>query len=230
MRRKNKAEEELAARNDRWNKRKTPPSLNRPIGLKITNPTILIVCEGSNTEPSYFRQFRLSSATVTSIGEGFNTKTLVQRTKYLEAQGKYDQVWCVFDKDSFPDKDFNDAITIAERFKFGVAYSNQSFEYWLILHFDDQQGAGMQRTLYNDKINNLIRQFNASYDGKKSKNITSDFFKLLEGTDPTTSIKRVQLAINRAKRNLANCQDKSPAKQESSTTVFKLVEELLKYV
>jgi hypothetical protein len=39
-----------------------------------------------------------------------------------------------------------------------------------------------------------------------------------------------QLAIMRAKRNFNRLDHSNPAKEESSTTVFRLVEELLKYV
>ena len=48
----------------------------------------------------------------------------------------------MFDKDDFSANDFNNAITIAESNNLGVAYSNQAFEYWIILHFDDHQGGG----------------------------------------------------------------------------------------
>ena len=47
------------------------PNLERPAAKLIEKPTILIVCEGKNTEPSYFKQFRITSATVKFVGEGF---------------------------------------------------------------------------------------------------------------------------------------------------------------
>jgi hypothetical protein len=37
--------------------RRTAPSLERAAPTLREKPTILIVCEGENTEPSYFRQF-----------------------------------------------------------------------------------------------------------------------------------------------------------------------------
>ena len=57
-------------------KRRTETSLERPAPVLTEKPTILIVCEGKNTEPSYFNQFRLSSATIKPVGEGFNTISL----------------------------------------------------------------------------------------------------------------------------------------------------------
>ena len=110
-----------------------------------------------------------------------------------------------------------------------MAYSNQSFEYWLILHFDDHQGGGMHRNDYSDKINQLLASFNVSFDGNGNKKVTEELFELLEGVDDKTKRKRIDLAISRAKRNLKQFDPHTPAKSESSTTVFKLVELLLTY-
>ena len=211
-------------------KRRVTGTIERSIPSLDVKPTILIVCEGENTEPSYFRQFRLSSATIKTIGEGYNTTSLVNRAMQIANKDKYDQVWCVFDKDDFNDVDFNNAINIAKANNYGVAYSNQAFEYWLILHFDDHQGGGMHRNDYNDKIKTLLKPYNIIYDGKNSKMVNEDFFDLLDGVDEQTLKDRKQLAIERAKRNFNQFDHNSPAKAESSTTVFRLVEEIMKYI
>jgi hypothetical protein len=210
--------------------RRKEPSLERPVAELTEKPSILIVCEGKNTEPSYFNQFRITSAKVKSVGEGYNTISLVNRALALSQQGNYDQVWCVFDKDDFNDNDFNSAIQIAIVNNFGVAYSNQSFEYWLILHFNDHQGGGMHRDSYNDKINEHLKPFKVTYDGNGTKLIEEDFFEFLDGIDDKTGRKRAELAIDRAERNYNHFDHTNPAREESSTTVFRLVRELLKYV
>jgi hypothetical protein len=210
--------------------RRSEPALQRAVPLKLEKPTFLIVCEGENTEPSYFSQFRLSSATIRSIGEGYNTLSLVNRTLQLAKEKNYEQVWCVFDKDDFRPLDFNNAIVMARASGLGVAYSNQAFEYWILLHFIDHQGGGMHRTDYDGRINQLLQPFKIRYDGKGCKKITEDIFETLFGMDPTTKMSRTQLAISRAKRNYAKLDPSNQAMQESSTTVFELVEELLKYV
>jgi len=234
MKMKNKREEQIAAKKRHKEqlrkKRKTEPNFERPTPVLAEKPTILIVCEGENTEPSYFNQFKLSSATVKSVGEGYNTVSLVNRAIQLANEKNYEQVWCVFDKDDFSENDFNNAIQIAKANNFGLAYSNQAFEYWLILHFNDHQGGGMHRDDYDKKINKLIKPFNIVYDGKKSKLINEDFFELLDSFDEKTDKKRVDLAIKRAERNCKQHNHLNPAKEESTTTVFELVKELLKYV
>ena len=126
--------------------------------------------------------------------------------------------------------DFNNAISLAEANNFGVAYSNQAFEYWIILHLEDHQGGGMHREDYEAKINKLLSPFKLIYDGKRSKTITDLIFEMLDGVDESTKKERKILAVERAKRNLIQHDLNNPAKAESTTTVFKLVEELLKYV
>jgi hypothetical protein len=234
MKMKNKKEEQIAAKKRHKEqlrkKRKAEPGFERAAPILAEKPTILIVCEGENTEPSYFNQFRLTSATVKPVGEGYNTISLVNRAIQLADEKNYEQVWCVFDKDDFSDNDFNNAIVLAKANNFGIAYSNQAFEYWLILHFNDHQGGGMHRDNYDDKINKLIKPFKVVYDGKKSKMINEDLFELLDGFDEKTDEKRVDLAIKRAERNYKQHNHSNPAKEESTTTVFELVKELLKYV
>ncbi len=45
----------------------------------------------------------------------------------------FDRVWLVFDRDDFPD--FNKAIALARSHNLQVAWSNESFELWYLLHF-----------------------------------------------------------------------------------------------
>ena len=229
---KNKKAEQIAAKQKHRKqlkaKRRIEPVLERTAAELVEKPSILIVCDGLNTEPSYFNQFRVSSATVKSVGEGYHTVSLVRRAMELKSQGKYDQLWCVFDRDDFGD--FNEAIHIAKKQDFGIAYSNQSFEYWLILHFDDHQGGEMHRRYYNEKINKLLKPFDVQYDGDGSKLVTENFFELLDGIDEKTGKNRVILAIERAERNYNQHDHSNPAIEESTTTVFRLVNELLKYV
>jgi hypothetical protein len=177
----------------------------------------------------------LSSATIKPIGEGYNTISLVKRAVQLSKEKSYDQIWCVFDADPKPDnpnqaKNFNDAVTLAKKKGFGVAYSNQAFEYWLILHFDDHQGGGMNRSDYNNKINQLLKPFGLTYDGESNKIITEEIFEVLDSIDKKTNKERKRLAILRAERNYDLFDHTNPANEESSTTLFRLVEELLKYI
>ena len=211
-------------------KRRTETIIERSEPVLNEKPTILIVCEGEKTEPSYFNQFRLTSATIKPVGEGYNTISLVNRAIQIANQTSYEQVWCVFDKDDFDSVDFNNAIILADANGFGIAYSNQAFEYWILLHFNDHQGGGMHRDEYNDKLNKSLKEFNITYDVRKSKIVTEEIFELLDGIDEKTGKERKILAIERAEKIYDRLDHNNPANEESSTTVFRLVRELLKYL
>jgi hypothetical protein len=53
----------------------------------------------------------------------------------LSQSTSYDEVWCVLDRDSFPIENFNNALELAKNNNIAVAYSNEAFEIWYLLHF-----------------------------------------------------------------------------------------------
>lgn len=209
-------------------KRNQEPNLSRSAPQKEEKQKILIVCEGKNTEPSYFNKFKLTTATVKTVGEGRNTITLVDRAIQLSKKDDYDQVWCVFDKDEFTNEHFNNAIFKAEGLGFKVAYSNQAFEYWLILHFEDHQGGAMDRKQYCPKLNDYLKPFGIKYDNE-SKEVTSEIFDILQSRLEGSGKSRQEVACIRAKRNFNNFNSTNPALEESSTKVYTLVEEIERY-
>jgi hypothetical protein len=231
---KNKRAEQIANKKrhkeELQNNRRKTPSLERQVPHLAEKPLILIVCEGANTEPSYFEQFKLVTAKIKSVGEGYNTISLVERAISLNNQGSFDQVWCVFDADPKPENirqapNFNDAIRLAEKNGFSVAYSNQAFEYWIILHFLDHQGGSMLRSDYNKAINKLIKPFGLSYDGEGCKRISKDLFDLMDSINEKGKNRRAE-AVDRAKKLYSQYDHTIPSVEESSTTVYRLVEEL----
>lgn len=83
----------------------------------------LIVCEGAKTEPNYFLDLKNSlPPNVVSLvemeveGTGRNTlgvinQALAYKQNIEQQPGRvFDEVWAVFDRDSFPDQNFNNAI------------------------------------------------------------------------------------------------------------------------
>ena len=235
MKAKNKKEEQQRRKQAHIDQRKASKKrrrkgkiLKRDTPNKEQKERILIVCEGEKTEPSYFKLFRLSTAVIKAIGEGKNTISLVEQTRQIALKEDYDQVWCVFDKDDFPAKNFNNAIYKAESYGYQVAYSNQAFEYWLILHFEDHQGGAMDRNEYCKKLNDYLINFNTQYDCDR-KEITEDIFEILNAKVSSKGTTRQELAIKRAKRNMEFLDNMNPANEESSTKVYKLVEELKKF-
>ena len=196
-------------------------NLSRRQGVREIKQSFLIVCEGEKTEPDYFKAFRMTAATIKAVGQAMNTMTLVNKAISIrEADQKrkrvYDQCWVVFDKDDFPAKDFNQAIQLAEKNGFRVAYSNQAFEYWFLLHYNLYTGA-IHRNQYKDMLTRLT-----GMPYSKSEGYGAVMYNLL--------LSRQQQAINNAETVLAEISHGNPAEEESSTTVQRLVLELNKYL
>ena len=187
--------------------------ITRISGVREVKQTFLIICEGINTEPDYFNAFRLTSANVKAI--------LVQKAINIKEQERqkgrtYNQNWVVFDKDDFPENDFNSAILLARQNGFEVAYSNQAFEFWFLLHFNLYQGA-LHRSRYEKMLSTLLGFAYTKKSGVSSKMFNALFLKQ-------------EQAINHAKTIMKQFDGNNPAQQESSTTVYLLVEELNKFL
>lgn len=124
----------------------------------------LIVCEGTKTEPHYFKalinNYISTVREVTIEGEGRATVALVDRTLEIKTELErknamsFDRVWVVFDKDDFDD--FNEAIKKARKLGFQSAWTNEAFELWYYLHFE-YLDTGISRTAYIEKLEEAFR-------------------------------------------------------------------------
>ncbi len=108
----------------------------RRVNSREIRQRFLIVCEGKKTEPQYFQKFRGPFSILDIRGTGCNTVSLVEHAIKCSSEDRYDQIWCVFDRDSFSSDIFNRALLLARQNNFFVAYSNEAFELWYILHFE----------------------------------------------------------------------------------------------
>ena len=127
----------------------------------------LIVCEGKKTEPNYFNGLKKKinekygnkvDVLIPSIevkGTGKNTTDLVNYTdKFVNYSNKrYGQVWVVFDKDDYPDKQFNQAI---KNSSFNIAWSNPCFEIWILLHLKKVINFVPKDKILNEFDNDII--------------------------------------------------------------------------
>jgi hypothetical protein len=146
-------------------------SLRRRRSYRQPLPRILVVCEGTRTEPGYFSDLRdlRRSLVELELSRGGTPKTLVERAveKKREAQRNakrrkdrnllYDEVWCVFDVDEHPF--LPEAKEQATANRIDVAISNPCFELWVLLHFQDQH-AHIER----GHLQHLCRQHLPGYD------------------------------------------------------------------
>ncbi|HEY9822492.1 MAG TPA: RloB family protein [Candidatus Sericytochromatia bacterium] len=187
----------------------------RKVDTREVRQRFLIVCEGEKTEPNYFRSFCVPKnvAEIDVQGLGENPSKLVQSAKELKEQEDYDQVWCVFDRDSWTVEDFNNAIKNANAQGFKVAYSNEAFELWYVLHFEFLN-TGIPRRDYLRKLTFLIgREYR-----KNSETIYDELFE------------KQSIAIRNAENLLRQYDPHNPVRDNPSTTVHLLVQELNKFI
>src|SRR5690606_11740904 len=83
----------------------------------------------------------------------------------IEANKNVDEVWVVFDKDDAEKVPantlrFTEAFKIAQEEKMKVAYSNEVFELWLLLHFSDVSSANsIPRANIYSSLETFIKSF-----------------------------------------------------------------------
>lgn len=180
---------------------------------RTENNTILIVC-GGKTEELYFKKFRadLGKIVVKPILNNESPKRIVERTIKEKNAGTYIQAWSVFDKDDFTD--FDEAIQLANRNNIKIAFSNQAFELWFLLHYK-YIAHNMHRDKYEIDIEKLT--------GKDYSKTNEQMYDILKY--------RMNEAIANAKKGHQKhkLESHKPSDWESCTTVYTLVEELNKW-
>lgn len=129
-------------------------SRGRSVDTREIAIRFLIVSEDTKSSTDYFKalikevQAVCSGSEVVGIaknsmvkGCGMSTTSLLKEAKKIRDSEltSFDRCWLVFDKDDF--KYFNKAIREATDAGFDVAWSNESFELWYLLHFRYQNTA-----------------------------------------------------------------------------------------
>lgn len=204
---------------------KKNPESKRIINSKKLRKKILIICEGEKTEPNYFISFkkRLPKGVVDRveiIGTGKNTKSIIQEAQTIATSiGHYDDVWVVFDRDSFPVENVNQACKDCEHNGFKLAFSNEAFELWYVLHFQ-YLDTKINRKQYIDTLNKILHSKGLP---KYSKNM-SNIYEILESHGDQLR------AIRFAERLIHHHGTCSFSDMQPSTTVHNLVKELNEYI
>lgn len=196
-----------------------------------------IFTEGIQTEPLYFQGFTdlieenpiyKDMVLVQLEPCGAETERVVdQARKYVRDNHiTKGQIWCVYDKDSFPAAHFNNAAFRLEQYnkespeiQYHAAWSNECIEFWFLLHFQ-YYVSNTHRKEYSKVLGKIFAEAGAPrYD----KNHKETFDVLLNYGDP-------KLAIRYAKRILEENAGKTPTEIAPGTKVHELVEELAKYL
>ena len=158
--------------------------LERKQGRRASHDRILIVSEGSKTEPNYFREiraaYRLHTASVEVRPSGLGTAP-IQVVRYALAlfedgdrhrniqRRAFEKIFAVFDRDEHDS--YHEALTLAgsldgkhrndakQPVAFKAIASVPSFELWLLLHYQD-----IQAPLHRDEVMRRLKLHIPGYD------------------------------------------------------------------
>ncbi|DAB35346.1 MAG TPA: hypothetical protein CFH82_00700 [Sulfurospirillum sp. UBA12182] len=212
---------------------------------KAKIPDVIIACEDSVSSPTYFqkivekliqeKRITQDSFVIANHNHSNPSGVLDDLKKHICNNGKtykdFEHKWIVIDRDiarvnggGHSKEDFNLAILNAKRLKVEVAYSNDSFELWYLLHFEYRDTA----ILRDEILDEVIKKLKAKNPHKfslldkttiKQSNFTKHIFDEL--------IVLQDVAIRNAKRLLDSYGDNhNPESDNPATTVHLLVEVL----
>ncbi len=231
-------------------KEKTKKDFKQKLENREKRKDILIACEDSVSSPEYFRQiinFLLKERKITPDSivivphDGSTHPTgVLKNLKNYKNKGKtykdFDYKWIVIDRDcerviggGHTAEDFNNAIKNAKNrrndLRVEVAYANDAFELWYLLHFEYRNTAISRDEIIESLILKL-KQLDAYKFSKLNRNNIkqSNYTKLIyESLLPLQ-----ETAVSNAKKLLLSYgEDHNPEQDNPSTTIYKLVVLLL---
>jgi len=226
------------------NKEKTKADFKRATNNRALIDDVLIACEDSVSSPTYFNMIieRLiyekkitqdSIVIVPHDGTTHPTGVLANLKSYKNQYGKtyrdFDHKWIVIDRDSprvngggHTAEDFNNAIINTQKSKINVAYANDSFELWYLLHFEYRTTAISRDEIIVQVIEKLKEKEPHKFANLTDENIKqANYTKLIfETLLPLQSV-----AIENAKKLLESYgENHEPQKDNPSTTIHWLIE------
>lgn len=204
--------------------RNTSDYLRRQTKTRETRKRFLIVCEGEKTEVNYFKAFAVPNKFEVMVkGEGKNSLSLVNKAikiiDNLKKDDSFDQIWCVFDKDNCSKEQFNQAERLAKQKNIKIAYSNEAFEIWFILHFQYLDIA-TSRSEYLTILTNQMKKYGLLNEQEKYEKNREDMYEKLKPYQRTAITNAAKLIQDRDEAK------KHPFDANPSTTVQELVQEL----
>lgn len=194
-------------------KAKTISKLRRRQAYKNPNKIELIVCEGSKTEPMYFKalrsKLRLSAVKIDVISPN-ESEPIAVVERAIAKKKEYEKVWCVVDVEIPSHGTLDEAWKKAkETAGLELILTNPCIEYWFLLHFKKHSTPFEN----NNDVMNALKEVYISY--KKSR---IGFDNLYPRTATAIKHSKEMLEVKGCGEYLRDCNP--------STHVHKIVEHL----
>jgi hypothetical protein len=193
--------------------------VNRKGNYRKQKNLIVIVSQGLETEPNYFKHFNKCGCSflLKIKAKGKDPISLIKYAKFLKenefALSRKDKIYCIYDVNSTSEKSLKDAQELAEKNGLISCISNPCFELWFLLHFA-YSTSGFSS--YSDVKRDLIKHI-SRYD----KNM--DVHDQLLSKQPSAIRHAKELDDHHKRVGICSIRGCNP-----STDIYKLVEYLNK--
>jgi len=179
---------------------------------------VLIACEDTKSSRFYFtkmiKDYGLRGKVTFAKHIGTNPMKVLEAIKvHLLKDSNFDERWIVIDKDSYSKSEFNGTLASAKSLNINVAYANEAYELWILLHFKEQK-AHINRSQLNKELKNLV-------DYEKNNEFIYEMVK-----------SKQSIALERSRNLIKHFTDingySNPFNDNPSNTIYQLVESLKK--
>lgn len=190
----------------------------RGSGTRSTSKPILLFVQGECTEKDYFELLkdRLKLSSLTIKVESQSPENLIDRTKTTISRSKdapFSAIYYVVDVDNTSDEQFRQAFKAAKKAtnrktEYHFVVSHESFEAWLLAHFEDIRNKNIPRTTMGKNL-----QGRKMLNGSNNKNVSDDF-----------PVEDYEQAVGR----VTHCAFDEVNRETTSTAMPHLITELIK--
>ena len=187
-------------------------------GMRSTSKPILLFVQGECTEKGYFELLkdRLKLQSLTIKVESQSPENLIDRTKTTISRSKdapLSAIYYVVDVDDTSDEQFRQAFKAAKKAtdrktEYHFVVSHESFEAWLLAHFEDIRNKNIPRTTMGKNL-----QGRKMLNGSNNKNVSDDF-----------PVEDYEQAVER----VTHCAFDEINRETTSTAMPHLITELIK--
>ena len=190
----------------------------RGSGTRSMSKPILLFVQGECTEKDYFELLkdRLKLSSLTIKVESQSPENLIDRTKTTISRSKDappSAIYYVVDVDNTSDEQFRQAFKAAKKAtnrktEYHFVVSHESFEAWLLAHFEDIRNKNIPRTTMGKNL-----QGRKMLNGSNNKNVSDDF-----------PVEDYEQAVGR----VTHCAFDEVNRETTSTAMPHLITELIK--
>lgn len=220
----------------------TKDNCNRKKDTRNKVLSVIIACEDEASAPTYFKMIvkrlkdnrAITQDSLVISDHKHNTpmgvlSDLLNHKKDGKSYKDFEHKWIVIDRDAprvngggHTKDDFNGALSSAKTKKVEVAYANDSYELWYLLHFNYRETAILRDDILKEVIKKLKTKNLTKFRDLNDENIKSEEYTKLIYEE----LLELQLtAIKNAKKLLEFYgESHNPEIDNPSTTIYKLVE------